>query len=94
VTRIVVYDRLRALGIERAGDCHRCSGVGFYPDVDRVAAGRYERGADVPFVECERCGGTGGKGRVPPRAPNGSNLTNDRETCRKALRRAIEGGAS
>jgi hypothetical protein len=59
---MTVHDRYSATGRPRPDPrtvCKgRCEGMGFYPDMVKARAeGLAVR--DVPFVKCERCGGTG-----------------------------------
>lgn len=53
-------DRYSAAGIARPDPktvCKgRCEGMGFYPDMQDS---KHLAAADVPFVRCERCNGTG-----------------------------------
>lgn len=59
---IVIHDRYSATGRPRPDPktvCKgHCEGMGFYPDMQKAKAEKLAH-ADVPFVRCERCNGTG-----------------------------------
>ncbi len=59
--QVVIHDRYTATGRPRPDPktvCKgRCEGMGFYPDMQKARACLSH--ADVPFVKCARCNGTG-----------------------------------
>lgn len=59
---VVFADRYSATGRARPDPktvCKgRCEGMGFYPDMQTAREKKLAH-ADVPFIRCERCNGTG-----------------------------------